>query len=362
MAKFLMTDEYVRRRLFWLLQRLSSYTLWQRKRNAWALFAEKYEEALKTWPEERSEGFNSEVIIWIYDVLRLYDEGLAELSTGNRQVWQIKIGAFYQLARQVDLVKSFFWASCHERWVHVEPYPDYVVPLDNLRFAAEYYGDHLLFPSHNNVCNVFDADYLLDSDRYNGVFHTYPYPVFPKKLPPIPDRIDVIIKTDDPIPCDGIWEPITVKYHHKLLVVPTEVKGFTTLGAFNYFIKGMNAPLQVYNDFGSIRYRSVYWRLVWEDTRYCDGIIADESAYFLGEAQEKRIQCRSGEQCPHSGQWATLAGGQQQFAYVRAGNKMPDAKVLKGGYSPVTFTPANWSLLDRDDGGSVFVTRPDEKN
>ncbi|MGU3415538.1 hypothetical protein ACLBW0_18120 [Enterobacteriaceae bacterium C34A] len=33
-TKYPMTDEKVRRKLFWLLQRLSSYTLWLRKRDA----------------------------------------------------------------------------------------------------------------------------------------------------------------------------------------------------------------------------------------------------------------------------------------------------------------------------------------
>lgn len=103
-----MSDEQVRRRLFWLLQRLSSYTLWQCKRDAWAHFTEKYERALKTWPEEITKRFDPEAIIWAYDALRLYEEGLPELAMGNRQVWQIKTGEFYQLARPADLVKSSF--------------------------------------------------------------------------------------------------------------------------------------------------------------------------------------------------------------------------------------------------------------
>jgi hypothetical protein len=110
----------------------------------------------------------------------------------------------------------------------------------------------------------------------------------------------------------------------------------------------------------SLSYRDVYWRLVWEDTHYCDGIISDESEYFLHEAPGNRIQCRTGDKYPHSGQWATLAGGHQQFTHVRAGGQMPEAKVFKGGYSPQTFTPASWSLLDRDDGGSVFVSSTGE--
>lgn len=94
----------------------------------------------------------------------------------------------------------------------------------------------------------------------------------------------------------------------------------------------MNAPLQVYEDMlraDGWGYREVQWRLVWEDTRYCDGIIPDESAYFLNEAQGKRIQCRTGEQCPHSGQWATLAGGHQQFTYARAGQKCRKRRSLR---------------------------------
>lgn len=358
MAKFMMIDENVRRRLFWLLQRISSYSLWQRKRNAWAQFAEKYEEALKTWSEEKTSGFDPKGIINIYDALRLYDEGLTDLATGNRQVWQRKTGAFHQLARPVDLVESFFWGPCHERWVHVEPYPDHVIPLDNLRFSAEYRGDDLLYPPQDNVCNIIDADYLLDSSRYNGVFHSWPYPIFPKNLPPVPDNIDVIIKTGDIVPCDGIWEPVKLRHSHKFLVIPTEVNGFNTRGAFNYFIRGMTAPLQHSDGFNV----DAQWRLVWEDTRYCDGVIPDESEYFLNEAKGLRIQCRSGEKCPHSGQWATLAGGQQQFAYVWARSEMPEAKVFNGAYREQKLIPAVWSLLDRDDGGSPFEANPGENH
>jgi hypothetical protein len=63
-TKYPMSDDLVRRKLFWLLQRLSSYTLWQRKRDAWAYFVQKYEEALKTWPEDKSDGFHPKNIIW----------------------------------------------------------------------------------------------------------------------------------------------------------------------------------------------------------------------------------------------------------------------------------------------------------
>ena len=367
-TKYPMSDEQVRRKLFWVLQRLSSYSLWQRKRDAWAYFTQQYEQALKNWPEEITKGFDPEAIIWAYDALRLYDEGLSELAVGNRQVWQRLTGEFHQLARPVDLIESYFYLPCHERGVQQEPYPVEVEKLNKLKIAAKIHGDYLMYPPHNNVCNFFDAAYLLELDIYKYNFNKLAYPVFPENLPPVPERSDIIIKTDDPVPCDGIWEPVKIHYDHKLLIIKDCISGFNNLGAYNYFIRGMNAPRQVYYDVliesdtemvvpdDPIRYRDVHWRLVWEDTRYSDGIIPDESEYFLDDAPGKRITCPSGELCPHSGHWATIAGGHQQFIDVQAGQLMPEAtKYQSNMYADEIHLPAIWNLLRRDDEGSVYV-------
>lgn len=289
-TKYPMTDELVRRKLFWLLQRLSSYTLWQRKRDVWAYFAEKYEEALKIWPEEMASGFDPKAITWIYDALRLYDEGLDELARGNRQVWQINTGEFYQLVRPIDLVKKFFYPRCHERWTQVEAYPPEVEKLNKLRIAAGFRGEHLLYPPSNKSTGFFDAAYLLDPSKYIWEFEVEPYPVFPKTFSAVPEPSNVIIKTGEPVPCDGIWEPVKLEYHHKLLIIKTNVSGFKNLGAYNYFIREMTAPIQVYHDSllqDGWGYRDVHWRLVWEDNRYCDGIIPDESEYFLDDLPKR---------------------------------------------------------------------------
>ena len=295
-TQYPMTDDQVRRKLFWLLQRLSSYSLWQRKRDAWACFTQKYEQALKTWPEDITDGFDPEAIIWAYDALRLYDEGLSELAVGNRQVWQRLTGEFYQLARPVRLVESFFYPLCHERGVQREPYPPEIEKLNKLKVAAMVHGSYLIYPPQNNVCHYFDAAYLLNPENYEYNLNKLTYQVFPKNLPSVPERSDIIIKTGDPVPCDGIWEPVKIEYHRKLLVIKDGISGFKNLGAYNYFIRGINAPRQEYYDVllesdtevllpdDHIHYRDVHWCLVWEDTRYCDGIIPDESDYFLDDA------------------------------------------------------------------------------
>ena len=373
-TKYPMSDELVRRKLFWLLKRLSSYSLWQRKRNAWAIFTQQYEMALKSWPEELTQGFDPEGIIWAYDALRLYDEGLPELATGNRQVWKIKTGEFDQLYRPVTLLKAYFYWPCHdERGGQRELYPPEIERINKWRVAAEFWGDNLLYPPHNNVCNLFDAAYLLEPKNYYYNLTELAYPVFPENIPPVPERIDIIIKTDDVVPCDGVWEPVKIQYNHKLLVIKDGISGLKNLGAYNYFIRGMNAPRQVYYDVliesdkemvvtdDPIRYRDVHWRLVWEDTRYRDGIIPDESDYFLDDNKGKRITCNTGDYCPHSGQWSTLAGGHQQFIDIQAGLVMPEAKKYQSDtFAPEIMLPATWCLLNRDDEGDVFINKSND--
>lgn len=328
---------------------------------------------MKSWPEEVTKGFDPEAIIWAYDALRLYDEGLPELAVGNRQVWQRQTRAFHQLFRPVSLIRTYFYYPCNdERGGQREPYPPAIENINKWRLAAEFWGDNLLYPPHDNVCNFFDAEYLLEPKKYIYNLSLLAYPVFPKNLPPVPERSDIIIKTDDPVPCDGIWEPVKIQYNHKLLVIKTDISGFKNLGAYNYFIRGMNAPRQVYYDVliesdtemvipdDPIRYRDVHWRLVWEDTRYCDGIIPDESEYFLDDEPGKRITCQSGERCPHSGHWATIAGGHQQFIDIQEGALMPEAtKYQSNMYASEIRLPAIWGLLNREDGGSVYLKSED---
>ncbi|MFY4828563.1 hypothetical protein ACON67_27815, partial [Klebsiella pneumoniae] len=92
----------------------------------------------------------------------------------------------------------------------------------------------------------------------------------------------------------------------------------------------------------------------------CDGIIPDESEYFLDDAPGKRITCASGERCPHSGHWSTIAGGHQQFIDIKAGQVMPEAtKYQSDIYAPEIRIPAVWNLLNREDGGSVYINPGD---
>lgn len=350
-----MNDDDTRRKVFWILKRLSSYSLWKRKRDAWAVFADAYEQAVKTWTETDPDALDPNNLVHIYQALRLYDQGLEDLKVGHRYVWRTD-GDLYQLYKPIDIVKSRFFTRCHERGIQQWAYPPKVQSINELRLKEECAGADFIKEPHDLVARITDVNFLFGDTLYDSEFYSLPRPVFPKNLPAVPDERKKIIKTGDPIPCDGIWEPGGLDFEYKWKVIPVGVRGFSNEGCFNYLIKGASAPLIKTYENGEIKKKSVEWRLVWEDTRYCDGIIPDESEYFLEEEPGKRITCKSGEACPHSGRWATLAGGQQQFAQVVAGSVMPQAaQYQREFWNTAILLPATWTLLSRDDGGSVFI-------
>ncbi|MDF7680506.1 DUF3396 domain-containing protein [Enterobacteriaceae bacterium ESL0689] len=68
-----------------------------------------------------------------------------------------------------------------------------------------------------------------------------------------------------------------------------------------------------------------------------------------------RITCWSGEKSQFEGRWATIVNGTTQYTQTRDGQIMPEFEDKHGKKHP-----ARWSLLERDDGGSVFAVTPDE--
>ncbi|TPG55432.1 Imm72 family immunity protein [Ewingella americana] len=355
-----MNDDNTRRQVFWMLKRLSSYSLWKRKRDAWAVFSDIYEQAVKTWSEDDPDALDPNNLVHIYEALRLYEQGVEELGKGHRHVWRTT-GDLYQLYKPVDIVKSRFFGQCHERGIQQWSYPPKVEKINKLRLAEEYAGVEYITESCNLVANITNVNFLYSDIIYESEFYSLPRPVFPPNLAPVPNERKKIISTGYVVPCDGIWEPGRLSFDFKWKVIPVGIGEFVNNGCFNYLIKGTKAPLINVFENGEMEKKSVEWRLIWEDTRYCDGIIPDESEYFLDDAPGKRITCQSGERCPHSGHWATIAGGHQQFIDIQEGALMPEAtKYQSNMHAPEIRLPAMWSLLNREDGGSVYLKSEDK--
>ncbi|AFJ46293.1 DUF3396 domain-containing protein [Shimwellia blattae] len=89
----------------------------------------------------------------------------------------------------------------------------------------------------------------------------------------------------------------------------------------------------------------------------------DEASAVLDKEDEGkswdpvRITCWSGEKSPFDGRWATIINGETRYTQTRAGQIMPEFEDKHGQKHP-----ARWSLLERDDGGSVFAVTPDEES
>ncbi len=65
--------------------------------------------------------------------------------------------------------------------------------------------------------------------------------------------------------------------------------------------------------------------------------------------EDTRITCNTGEPAPHAGHWATIKNGLLRDIHVSEGQRMPPFTDRKEQEFNVT-----WSLLEREDKGSVF--------
>ncbi|NHV30850.1 Imm72 family immunity protein [Burkholderia sp. D-99] len=282
-----MMDDVTRRRIFWLLQRLTSYSLWKRKRDAFARFANAYEHAVNTWPDDDPDGIHDKHFPLIAEILAAYDQGLTELARGNRQVWQ-RGGPLQQASRRYDFLEAYFYPhpDYWDRGAQAAPYPPKIEALAQLLHASEYQLEYAPFDPgerFGDVAKLHTARLLLSPNAYKRNFHTLPYPVFPEELPAVPQAVGPVIWTGRKVPCDGIWEPVVVKWSRRPGIVPLVMPSLRNGGCFNYFIRGARAP-NLTDDLPGLLIPTC-WRLLWEDRRYVNGIIPDESQYFLEPLQ-----------------------------------------------------------------------------
>lgn len=323
-----MQDESVRRKIFWLLQRISSYSLWRKKRDVFRTFAAAYETAVKTWSPKDPEMVSADHLTTIYEIQGLYDRGLDELSRGRRFVWR-KDEALERAVTRAGYLSDYFYKNPNywERGGQFLPYPPKVDALARLLRASMYQGDDApleVAGTSDQFARLQDPEWLLYKSQYNYSFYELEFPTFPSVLPEMPKPRGLTIRSGEVVPCDGIWEPVNVDV-------------MRNAGCFNYFVAQTQAPnLSVAGeDDGNWNLTPVpaHWRLLWEDTRYKDGAVPDESAYFLTSVRERQPRSpvsvpavRTGELCPVSGDWRTEEFGGKTVR-VEEGQAMPDMLV-----------------------------------
>jgi hypothetical protein len=142
---------------------------------------------------------------------------------------------------------------------------------------------------------------------------------FPKTLPDVPIAMkQVLVRTGDPAPCFGIFEP----------QVPD--------GCMSYLLEGVAVPPAETIDekSGESYVRPAAWRLIWEDDRYLDGIIPEEEKdYFpatepvspaapIEVASDPVISLETNQRASRSGMWV-VANRLDIRKRFESGDKLP---------------------------------------
>ena len=359
MKQYDMQVDLTRRQVFWLLKRLTSYALWKRKRDAFATFANEYEVAVRTWAESDPEYMPADNLSTIYEILGLYDKGLEQLARGYRFIWKDRQPLELAVGRYCHLCQYFLpHPSYWERGAQLAPYPPKVDRLARLMRASEFQMEHAPFEvaaSNDNFAQLRSATLLLDQDRYKYQFYELDYPVFPPSLQEIPPPQGPVIESGDEVTADGIWEPVKISRGKVLGPLSVGEKTEENNGCFNYFVKGTHAPnIKGRPDPRTLQsaVTSTHWRLLWEDTRYKDGVIPDESQYFLVAKHEDAPaepadvpDVKTGDICPVSGVWRAEKYDDSPIQ-VAAGAVMPDLMVADNlGEKKMHWV--TWRLVER---------------
>src|SRR5258707_52457 len=238
MNEYDMQDDATRRKVFWLLQRLTSLSLWKAKHSAFKVFAAAYETAVRTWPRTDPEPPSADHLKTVHEILSLYDEGLNELARGHRFVWREGQALNRAIDRFNYLAKYFYTNSKHwERGGQIEPYPPKVDALARLMHASQVQKEYVpleIWGTYYNFAYLQLPNGLLDRDAYNHTFYKLAFPNFPEVLPEVPNPSGPVIQSGQTVPCDGIWEPVTIEQSRVLNVIPLGAELFGNNGCFNY--------------------------------------------------------------------------------------------------------------------------------
>ena len=118
----------------------------------------------------------------------------------------------------------------------------------------------------------------------------------------------------------------------------------------NNVLKSIRAP-----EIGSLGYGSIAGEIRFDENSTAEWLSrfdVELPPVSTGPAAKDplRITCWTGEKAPHAGQWAAMVNGATKYIQTREGEKMPEYEDKHGKNHR-----ACWSLLKRDDKGSVCI-------
>ncbi len=337
-------DELERRKLFYWLKKASSYTAYERVGRyykAWVdEFKALYDDSQRHPDPEHGALMAPDKITTVLSCHASFEEALARLKHGSKRpfVWLGATGHFSEAGRAPS-----YWLDARSRGergdnviteMFSSHWPDVNRALSELSLAwgevgVVEQGRHTDLPAA-----IGTADDLDQSCKFSAV-----------ELPtvPVPGQT-MLVRSGDPVRCFGIWEPVKADLRtgfaglFKKPVAPPSGK-LEIDGCMNYLHQGSPAPTTWAEDDGPRHEgRAAVWHLIWEDSRYLDGVIPEEERHypFFDVSQRPASDARtltprtvdapiygdSGDVAIKGGTWAVMEDLHGR-AVVVAGEKLP---------------------------------------
>jgi hypothetical protein len=329
-----MMSEIDRKKVFWLLKKYSSYTAWKALGDAYNEFADAWMTAMKSadMRDSTEVSWRSEHTKEILDGKIAFNKGLKLLKHGDRQVFRNNSrGLLNRASNELIFVQKIMNP---EEYVHD--------CMKNKDLAFSLIENLVRTMCGQGAATEFDEGKPAPLKRWSVLLNKHPTQGYslrapeatatPHNLSPVPPSTNVIVRTTEEIPFDGIYEPewsgadVSCSGWIEKLTSDAAFEKASAIekGCMNYLVSGAKAPL--YQDGENDAPMPVTWRLIWKDERYLDGKIPEEEEDYLKPGKESspvQLRCEGGQPCPRSGYWWTPArkGSRQRFTQ---GEIMPD--------------------------------------
>ena len=320
-----MMNEEDRKKVFWLLEKYSSYTAWKALGDAYAEFAKAYEYAIQHSEEtdEDASEWDRDHFKKILDGQIAFEKGLPLLREGQRSVFRnISTGYMKKAAGAIVFINRIMDP---EEFVH-----DWMTNKDEVLAAAT--------KLERSVSGLFSSNETSDPPGIKTGWPRKQKPLFgpfnyPPALADVPSAQTTLVATNDEVPTTGIWEP-EWEIPPGLLKSLTGTPAKLEKGCMNYLLAGAAAPL--YQEGELDPKINVTWRLIWADHRYEDGIIPEEEAEYLAQAtpapHQERLRGLPNQLVPKTGWWWSPAfSGADALRHFNQGEHFPSTETTNYG-------------------------------
>ncbi|RZT10023.1 Immunity protein 72 [Duganella sp. CF402] len=338
----MLPSDIERRQIFYWLRKLSSVTAWRRifsYYQAWATVAEQSlrEADAQGWADKTAVPESHYVLI--LKGLAHCEEGVLRLAKGDKRVFKFDANGEFAMARSV----LFHWAEMITRVAegenvideqHTPLWLEFTQALTAVCQAWQECADQILEPRYLGEPAPTHYGPWLQQE-----LKTMDFPLGPESVPaPVDNQF---VRTNDYVPCSGIWEPVEAPPLAKsllrsLFTRPDEPQApFNIAGTINYLHGGSKSPQITVETGDDSQDIDTVWRLLWRDERYTNSPVPEyEAGYRFNypkqavdsppavSSSDEIIWGETGSVAPVSGKWLVESDIKASVVLVK-GEKLP---------------------------------------